>query len=388
MAIGSATAGGITTIVTTNGTHDLVDGLHVITARQTGPGKLESGSSEVLMITVDTIPPAPGSWSSAMVQDGTELLLRIPDDGSFSEPRKGGVRTLVIDFSEDVDLSGATAVFSGNDGSLDGPDLWGITASVSRRDGDTGQILFSDPLPDDVTYLVRLDGVTDVAGNQLAGDNARTMTALCGDVNGDLETNVFDLLYAWDYRARAADAGVEETRCDVNCDGMVSVFDLLLAWDHRGHDATGYAAPALPAAASQAAGSLSQTYATSVDEHIAGGILAASSSVQGLAAFVVAAPISANVQAGSPLAASTTKAQASATTPDTPSETVGIVPAILTELSSQAQLAPLATPALAGRWLWPPSSDPSAPTAELEPSLDTNLANILGEQLDRMSAVD
>lgn len=56
--IGSATASGTTTTVTTSGTYDLADGTVSITARQTEPGKSESADSTALSITVDTVAPA------------------------------------------------------------------------------------------------------------------------------------------------------------------------------------------------------------------------------------------------------------------------------------------------------------------------------------------
>ena len=57
IAIGSAVASGDTTTVTTNGTADLLDGSHAITARQTEPNKAESGDSSPLTIQVDTAAP-------------------------------------------------------------------------------------------------------------------------------------------------------------------------------------------------------------------------------------------------------------------------------------------------------------------------------------------
>ena len=329
------------------------------------------------------LPPAP-TWHSAAMHDGGELLLEIADDGSFSEPRATGIRTLVLEFGRDVNLSDAAVVFAGDNGSPDGPNLVGITASVLRRDGDTGEILFSDPLPDDARYLVRIDGVKDMAGNPLVGDNDRVMTALMGDVNQDRKTDVFDLRHAWDYRGRAASDGADQARSDVNHDGTVSTSDMLLAWGYRGHDATGFADPLLSAlgAASQGAEAPLQTYAMSPCEQIAGGISAATPNVQGLAASVVASPIPTNFRAASQLAASTVKPQASAALPDMSLATVGIVPAILAEPSSQAGLAPVATPALARLWPLPPSSDPSAPPAELELSLGVDMVGPLAEPLD------
>ncbi|MHB9045519.1 MAG: Ig-like domain-containing protein [Pirellulales bacterium] len=55
-AIGSALAESTTTTITTNGTYDLVDGLHAITARQEVPGRLESSDSAALTLSIDTAP--------------------------------------------------------------------------------------------------------------------------------------------------------------------------------------------------------------------------------------------------------------------------------------------------------------------------------------------
>ncbi|MHB1035194.1 MAG: Ig-like domain-containing protein [Pirellulales bacterium] len=57
VVIGSAVANGATTTLTSNGSLDLIDGMHAITARQTLPGESESPNSAVLMVTVDTIGP-------------------------------------------------------------------------------------------------------------------------------------------------------------------------------------------------------------------------------------------------------------------------------------------------------------------------------------------
>lgn len=55
--IGSAVATGTSTTVITNGTDDLTDGNHSITARQVEPGKVGSGASPSLALTVDTTAP-------------------------------------------------------------------------------------------------------------------------------------------------------------------------------------------------------------------------------------------------------------------------------------------------------------------------------------------
>jgi len=196
----------------------------------------------------DSQPPTLNTWYSAAVHDGTELLLEVSDDGSFSEPRAGGIHTLVVDFSEPVNLSAASVVFTGN-----GPDgqvgLSLITAAVSSRAADRGQIVFSQALPDVARYAVRLEGVTDTSDNALVGDNDRIMVALAGDVNGDLVSNVFDVSAAWSCRDQSPGAGADQTRADVNTDGVLNSFDAGAAWFSRGHDATGFEDPVVPAMA-------------------------------------------------------------------------------------------------------------------------------------------
>jgi len=189
----------------------------------------------------DTTGPTLDAWYSAAVHDGTELLLEIADDGSFSEPRQGGITTLVLAFSEPVNLSGASVALAGSN--PDPMDLSGITATVTNRAPDVGEIAFSEALPDVARYRVRLDGVADIAGNALAGDSDRAMTALVGDADGSLDVDMLDLLHAWDRRGQAAGAGADRTRCDIDLSGEVGVLDAMSAWDHRGDDTSGFGDP-------------------------------------------------------------------------------------------------------------------------------------------------
>jgi len=245
--IGRSPAGaGDTTVVVTNGQVDLADGTHAITARQTEPGLDESGDSPALDVTVDTEAPASGLWSSAAEHDGTELLLLIPDDGSFSEPRAGGITTLVLAFSEPVNLSAAAVTLGGSPP--------GIEATVSHRTPDTGRVVFSQALPDVGRYLVAVHDVTDLAGNASVGDADRVMTALAGDVDGTLATDVFDASAAWSLRGQSPGAGQAQARADVNTDGVLDVLDAAAVWLHGGHDATGLPDPAGQAQGSQSSG--------------------------------------------------------------------------------------------------------------------------------------
>jgi hypothetical protein len=155
VAIGSATAGGTTTTVTTSGGQDLADGARSITARQTESGKPISAASAALSVTVDTaaptanvvdVSPDPRTTAVASVDvvfseavaglNGPDLTLR----------RDGGANLLTG--SEGITASGDARTFT----------LGGLTALTGRRGG----------------YALALtaagSGITDVAGNPLAGD--------------------------------------------------------------------------------------------------------------------------------------------------------------------------------------------------------------------------
>ena len=196
----------------------------------------------------DTGAPTLEAWFSAADHDGTERLLEIPNDGSFSEPRSAGIKTLVLQFSEAVNLALASVALAGinQDGQML---LTGIPPTISARAPDRVQIVFDDRLADIARYVIRLDGVMDLDDNALVGDADRIMTALLGDTDGDLTTDVSDLGYAWDTRGRAAEAGAGQTRSDVDLSATVGTADMLLVWDHRGADTTGFADPVLQAPA-------------------------------------------------------------------------------------------------------------------------------------------
>ncbi len=254
-AIGSAVAAGTTTIVTTNGSHDLADGEHGITARQTVPGEVESLHSPALTVWIDTQPPAAAAWHSAAEHGHGvgEALLEIPDDGSFGEPRMAGVARLKIDFSEAIDPASWTRSsvrMAGNDADGDPVDLSGIAVATSAAGGDTvGIIDFTPALPDALRCLVQIEAVTDVAGNPLAGDNNRVFTALAGDATGDRRVNAIDLSYIWPRRTTLIDGVSEDqTRSDVTCDGRINAIDLSAAWPRRGANMRDVPDPVLPPA--------------------------------------------------------------------------------------------------------------------------------------------
>ena len=96
-AIGTAVATGPTTTVTTNGSYDLVDGSHSITARQTEAGKSESPDSPPLTVWVDTQAPTattpslrPDSDTGPYPDDNVTQGIDPQFDGSASDPVNAG----------------------------------------------------------------------------------------------------------------------------------------------------------------------------------------------------------------------------------------------------------------------------------------------------------
>ena len=257
-----------TTLVTTNGSYGLADGEHSITARQTEAGKAESDDSEALTVTIDTEAPTLDKWSSAATHVGYgELLLEIADDGNFTEARKNGIQMLVLEFSEDVDLSGASVAIAGNN--IDSPppmDLTAIDVALAGRNpdpvfSDTGEIMFTPPapdvgLPDVARYLVQLDGVVaDRAGNTLTGDRDRIMTSLIGNMKGDnFVVDVRDLYWAWALKNQHAGDGLDHRRADMDLNGVIDVRDLYKAWAKKNNQAD-FVDPVVAAAAAPAAAS-------------------------------------------------------------------------------------------------------------------------------------
>ena len=149
-----------------------------------------------------------------------------------------------------------------------------------------------------------------------------------------------------------ADAAADNARADVNQDGTVRASDMLQAWGARGRDASDLADPALAAAEASGKGDQAplQTAATADDEMIAAAISDALARVPRL--DVSPAP---------------------ATTPtDDPPAAMGEP----TTMTSPATPALDPAPAIDPPGPSTPSPAPAAPSAELEPSLDTDLTPI------------
>jgi hypothetical protein len=157
-AIGSATASGSTTIVTTNGALDLADGAHAITARQAEAIKaVSNASAPSLSITVDTVAP--------VTADVIDVAL---------DPRQAPVPSAGVTFSQSVtgsfDFTNITLTRDGvnvplsasnNPTSSDGGVTWTIP-NLSSLTTPTGNYVLS----------IALGLAPDAAGNSTQASDA------------------------------------------------------------------------------------------------------------------------------------------------------------------------------------------------------------------------
>ena len=199
---------------------------------------------------LDPDPPTILAWYSAGVHGRGvgEALLEILDDGEFSEPRSSGINKLVLTFDEPIDptsLIPQNVEIAGLDANNTAVDLGGIVVTTSTTGGDTiGEINFSGPLPNFARYAVRISGVTDVAGNPLAGDADRIVTALIGDTSDDRRVNSTDLSEVRASRTKLIDPDMDnQVRSDVSVDGRINATDRSRVRAERPKNARGIAEP-------------------------------------------------------------------------------------------------------------------------------------------------
>ncbi|MCK4373774.1 MAG: FG-GAP repeat protein, partial [Candidatus Brocadiae bacterium] len=269
----SVTGWGTDTLVVTFSTPLAMDGQYTVTLDGTativdGAGNpLNGGVDEVVYFTLDTVAPQIVSWHSAADHGPVgEAVLLIPDDGTFGEPRADGIHRLLVTFDEAIDpasLAPSSVAMAGNDVNGDPVPLDHIVVSTSTREGDTvGVIGFSPVLPDYARYVVQVQGVTDAAGNVLTGDNDRIMTALVGDVNGDLRVNNTDIGWVRLYRDALQGSWIDpsdpyQARTDITLDGLINNTDLgwVRLYRDAGRDARFIDAPILPGGSGSLVGS-------------------------------------------------------------------------------------------------------------------------------------
>jgi len=151
---------------------------------------------------------AAGDW-------GIDLSLT----GDGVECRTGGPTQLVITFDQDVYGSGSLSDVWLSAGTVDGVTIAGNTVTVDLSGALNAMVL-----------TVAFPGIENIEG-QLC-DDTLCIRVLAGDVNGDGEVSIFDLVTVRDNTGLP----VTEANCrgDVNGDGEINIFDLVLVRDQTG----------------------------------------------------------------------------------------------------------------------------------------------------------
>jgi len=191
-----------------------------------------------LTLTLDELTTSPQiiGWSSVATHNAAgEILLAISDDGTFVESR--GLGSLLIQFSEAVapaSLTAGSVQLTGLYADGSGVDLTGISISTFTRNGNTeGVIEFSPALPDSATYTVRIQGVTGLTGNPMAGDDDRIVTALLCDADGDARVSASDYIAL--KTAFASLVSSANAATDFDCSGTLDFGDLMALQGSMGY---------------------------------------------------------------------------------------------------------------------------------------------------------
>lgn len=175
VAIGSSVAGGTSTIVTTSGSSDLMDGVHQVTARETESGKAESADSSALAVTIDTVAPSIVRNSATP----TFLFDTAPHHLAFNFTEN------VQDTLQTQDLT-VQRVGAGS-APPQATALTYIAASNSVTFALNGTV------PDgNFSATINPSGVTDAAGNDLGGNTSLDFFFLTADANHDRQVNSLD----------------------------------------------------------------------------------------------------------------------------------------------------------------------------------------------------
>jgi parallel beta-helix repeat protein len=214
--VGTATAAGSTTVVTTAGNSTLADGARLFSAVQVEVGKLASNSSAPTGVTIDS---APVAAPTITIESGAA--------------QRSMVRSVRVVFGKAVTLNSGLVL--SQVGNLNGLPA-GVAVSVSNPAGDgkqyvlsfSGTAVIAGSLPDGVYDLTALTGnIQDVAGNTLASNSALRFHRLFGDIDGNrtvdsADMSQFNLAYA-----RSAGSPQYNSAFDFDGNGAINNTDLL-----------------------------------------------------------------------------------------------------------------------------------------------------------------
>ena len=139
-----------------------------------------------------------------------------PTSNATVEPRLGGPTTLIFNFNTNVAAAGGVL----NAGSFS---LTNVTYSAASI-GTSNLTLNLTNAVDQSLVTVVLSGITDLAGNPLAGTNAVRICSLYGDVNQNGAVNVVDMQRVKNNLLQGLTPA--NFLCDINCSGGINVVDL------------------------------------------------------------------------------------------------------------------------------------------------------------------
>ena len=192
-------------------------------------------------VTIDTVSHMVLAWESLANHAGVgEIGLKIPEVGSFSEPRMTGLSRIEIEFSSDINegvLIESVEVL-GKYSNGDGVDLSGIEIRTELLSASNKlSISFNPALPDLAKYCITLVGLSDAAGNEASiTDRQRAVSAMFGDATNDLRVNNTDV------GGVASLEGIDpirsdddyEVRSDIDLNGRIDSDDRDLVISARG----------------------------------------------------------------------------------------------------------------------------------------------------------
>ncbi len=202
--------------------------------------------------------PAVLKWESVLTHSPNlpvPVALEIPDTGMFSEPRTG-VEKIVVTFDGAIDPATAipaNVTVCGSDINNSPLDLSGIVITTATTTSDTKlEINFMPELPNIARHRIVLSTNIQGAGGGAiqagAGGLSRILSALWGDVTGDLRVNATDLGFVRGLiPTNPINPGVvDQVRADPNNTGNINASDLGLVRARVGQDARGIADPICP----------------------------------------------------------------------------------------------------------------------------------------------
>lgn len=173
--------------------------------------------------------PQVSSWAVALTHGTTEINSSVAD--GYVEPRQAGIKKLRVCFDQAMDTSATAPGYLSIVGDVSGPKP---VQTITWPSNTCMVATLSSALPDGDRYVVTVSPNLQAAGGcPISGDRTVEIRALVGDVNGDHNVNVSDIVQIRDRRGQTVDANT--CKFDVVCDNAINVSDIVVTRDCRGH---------------------------------------------------------------------------------------------------------------------------------------------------------